>query len=292
MSLKQLLGKIPPAQFVSEHLHRLPFCMTGTATELCSLGSWDTLGQILIQPDVDLMVVREGQRSGVPDPKNLEEAQRLSSEGHTILVRNAQRHDPQLLQLAHGFAQDLHAPINIHFYVTPPGTHGFSWHYDSEDVFIVQTAGAKQYSLRKNTVNPWPLEETMPQDLRYERELMPLMQVQLKAGDWLYIPCGYWHKADAMEGDESAISLAIGATSRSALDAFDLLRRELTDSLLWRQRMPVTGAAGALSPEELDARHSEIFAQLADNLSEILRSEFFLQRYQEWAGEDLLESPD
>ncbi len=81
-----------------------------------------------------------------------------------------------------------------------PGTPGFSWHYDAEDVFIIQTAGEKEYSLRKNTVNPWPLEETLPADMQYERELMPLMRVLLRGGDLLYIPCGYWHKAEAKGG--------------------------------------------------------------------------------------------
>ncbi len=286
MTLKRLLGNIPPQRFVAEHLHRLPFCMAGTATDLCPLGSWEILGRILEQPDADVMVVRQGQRSDVAEPKNQADARSLSNDGHTILVRNAQRHDDALRQLADGFASDLHAPINIHLYATPAGTHGFSWHYDAEDVFIVQTAGTKQYSLRKNTVNPWPLDEFMPQDLRYERELMPLMKVDLHAGDWLYVPCGYWHKADAPPGDEAAVSLAIGAMSRCALDVFDLLRTELVDSLLWKQRLPITGDAAALQGAELSAQHAEIFSQLAADLSEILQSDFFLKRYQEWAERD------
>ena len=85
----------------------------------------------------------------------------------------------QLKKLAAGFEDDFHAPANIHIYATPAGKYGFSWHYDAEEVFIMQTSGRKEYSLRKNTVHPWPLVETIPQDMGYSREIMPLMHVLL-----------------------------------------------------------------------------------------------------------------
>ena len=44
---------------------------------------------------------------------------------------------------------------------------------------LCSASGRKTYSLRKNTVNPWPLEETLPADMKYEREIMPLMQCRL-----------------------------------------------------------------------------------------------------------------
>src|SRR5690606_35223977 len=146
---------------------------------------------------------------------------------------------------------------------TPGGRHGFGWHYDAEDVFILQTTGRKEYSLRKNTVNPWPLMETLPANMKYERELMPLMQCLLAAGDWLYIPHGYWHMGRA---DEDAISLAVGVLAPSGLDAFDALRTRLVPSMLWRQRLPVSGDAAALDEEALLAEYRARFAELADDL--------------------------
>src|SRR6185369_6012407 len=98
---------------------------------------------------------------------------RLFGEGWTIVIRSAEKHDAELARLAEGFRADFAAPVNVHVYCTPPERSGFSWHYDPEDVFIVQTHGAKEYQLRKNTVNPWPLLEQMPKDLKYEREVQP-----------------------------------------------------------------------------------------------------------------------
>ena len=137
----------------------------------------------------------------------------------------------------------------------------------------MQTSGQKEYSLRKNTVNPWPLIETIPQNMGYESEVMPLMRVLLSAGDWLYIPCGYWHKAEAHDSDAAAISLALGVMSPSAIDIYDYLRARLLDSLLWRQRLPVNGAASAVSSDELVSHYRELFEQLADDLAKTLRDE-------------------
>ena len=101
--------------------------------------------------------------------------------------------------VAAAFARDFAAEVNIHMYCTPGDQFGFGWHYDAEEVFIVQTTGRKLYSLRKNTVNPWPIEETLPADMRYEREITPLVRCELAAGDWLYVPSGYWHMGQSRE---------------------------------------------------------------------------------------------
>jgi 50S ribosomal protein L16 3-hydroxylase len=280
MALQTLLGSRSRQSFADEYLHRLPLALPQTAKEFCPLGTWETLQSILRHP-ADIMVVKQGKRYEGQDPQDLHELRALSADGYTILVRHAERHHEQLSQLAKSFQRDFCAPVDIHVYVTPAGTHGFSWHYDAEDVFIIQTAGTKTYSLRKNTVNPWPLVETTPDNMRFERELMPLMQVELHSGDWLYIPCGYWHKADAAGGEEAAISLAVGVMSPAAIDLLDFLRPRLLSSLLWRQRLPTAGEASSLTAEEWDARIREVSSMLADDLSSVLRDQYLAQRYRE-----------
>jgi ribosomal protein L16 Arg81 hydroxylase len=279
MNLQTLLGSIPKQRFVAEHFHRLPLALAGGAAPLIPLGSWDVLGTILACEGVDLLIVRDGQQYAGCDPTNLEAAQGLSREGYTIVVRHAERHHAALRDLAATFEEDFRAAVDVHLYVTPAGGRGFSWHYDAEDVFILQTSGRKEYSLRKNTVQPWPLVETIPDDLRYPAEIMPLMRVVLAAGDWLYIPCGYWHKADASVSEETAISLAIGVMSPTAIEVYDHLRTRLLDSLLWRQRLPIRGAASPHSSDELMSLHRDLFHQLAADLNGLLHDDEFLQSF-------------
>jgi ribosomal protein L16 Arg81 hydroxylase len=279
MDVQSVFGEMLVTKFVADYLHRLPLALSGSAQIACRLGTWQTLGEILSAPDVNVLVVRDGQPHNGALPTNAEAAQNRSAEGYTIVVRHAERHHIGLSQLAHAFASAFCGPVDIQMFATPTGTAGFSWHYDAEDVFILQTSGEKNYSLRKNTVNPWPLEETLPQDMCYEREIMPLMRVTLRPGDLLYIPCGYWHKADAADSTETAISLAVGVMSPTAMDVFDALRPRLLDSLLWRQRLPVTTFAARSSLDEMESAYATLFAQLGEELLKTLRDKQFIQKF-------------
>jgi ribosomal protein L16 Arg81 hydroxylase len=272
MNVESLLGNFGLTKFVAEYLHRLPLALPKAAAGTRELGSWSTLARLLENEDAAVLVVRDGQPQDLR-PADVDAARQLSAAGYTIVVRHAERHDAPLRELARSFERTFAGPVDVQFFVTPAGQRGFSWHYDPEDVFILQTAGSKQYGLRKNTVNPWPLTETLPEDMRYEREIMPLMSVSLAAGDMLYVPCGYWHKADASASTEAAISLAVGVMSRTAVDVFDSLRRRVVDSLLWRQRLPVAGDASPMTAEELEQVYRDLFAQLGADLMKLLRDE-------------------
>lgn len=267
MNLQTLLGDFPIQQFVADYYQRLPYSASRLALPLCELGTWNSLTAVLAQDAADVIICRRNEQFAGVVPRDEDAANRLVDEGYTLLVRHAERHDSRLAELAAAFARDFAAPVNIHMYCTPGGHYGFGWHYDAEEVFIVQTTGRKQYSLRKNTVNPWPIEETLPEDMKYEREIMPLVRCELAAGDWLYIPSGYWHMG---ESRETAISLAIGVQPAAAIDVFDFLRPKVLDSLLWRQRLPVVGAAAASSDEELRQQYAALFKQLGGELVKLL----------------------
>lgn len=263
-TLQQLLGDVPKTEFVRDFLHKQAFSRAGVPTALMSLGTWDSFSQIAVATGADLMVVRQGERYSGEQLTSLEQLQTLCGEGYTVLVRHAERHNQALQAVANDFARDFNAPVNVHMYATPGGEWGFPWHYDAEEVFIVQTAGRKEYSLRKNTVNPWPLEETLPADMQYEREIMPLMRADLAAGDWLYIPGGWWHKA-ATKSEEVALSLAIGVMPRTALDVLDFLREKLRDSMLWRQRLPLLDGNDDKAEDDMPG-FQEIFEMLSADL--------------------------
>jgi ribosomal protein L16 Arg81 hydroxylase len=281
ISVQKLFGDVAAASFVAEYWHRLPWARSGAARRICALGSWETLGEILRDADANVLVVHDGEQCAGVRPTRLEAAQALSGEGKTILVRHAERHHPGLGELARAFEQSFCGPVDVQMFVTPAGQAGFSWHYDAEDVFILQTAGQKEYGLRKNTVNPWPVEETLPADMQYGREIMPLVRVTLKAGDLLYIPCGYWHKADATASAEAAISLAVGVMSPAAIGVLDFLRPRLLESMLWRQRLPVAGNASPMSGEELMAAYRELFGKLGEDLVKRLKDPLLLKDFVE-----------
>ena len=276
MVIERLFKPESRAHFMREHFLKLPYSMPHGADAFRELGSWDVIESLFRHPEPDVLIVKQGRRwegSSVPP---FAEAQRLFRDGHTLLVRHAEKLDPRFAELAAGFERDFAGPVDVHIYCTPASEFGFGWHYDAEDVFILQTDGSKEYLLRKNTVNPWPLAETLPRDMQYGREIMPLMNCLLAAGDWLYLPNGYWHMANAKE---DSISIAVGVMTPSALDAFDFLRTRLLDDLRWRQRLPCPGDAAAMGADELVERYRELFTDLGEDLARAFRDESLIRAF-------------
>jgi 50S ribosomal protein L16 3-hydroxylase len=112
-----------------------------------------------------------------------------------------------LRQLSASFGRSLPGDQRIIVFATPANSHGFGWHYDVEDVFVLQTAGDKEYLMRSNTVSP-PLVRGAPLHFeQYERESSPMLSCRMLAGDMLYIPRGYWHVGYARE---HSLSISIG----------------------------------------------------------------------------------
>jgi ribosomal protein L16 Arg81 hydroxylase len=277
--LRTLFNELPAATFVERYFHQLPVAVPHGAEHLKELGTLEVLDTIAAHPDANVQRSRRGEWWPGGERPGPDDLRRSLAEGWTIFVRHAERLHPPLAELARSFQCAFEAPIDVHFFCTPAETEGFGWHYDVEDVFIVQTHGSKLYRLRKNTVNPWPLVETTPDDLSYEAERSIGMECRLNAGDWLYIPPGYWHAAKA---GELSISLSIGVMSATAIDLLEVLRPLLVESLRWRQRLPLTSELGALSPAEARDRLQSVFRGLGHDLAKQLDSATFLELYLKW----------
>lgn len=275
--IEQILAGLTPKQFLDQYHTRLPYTKAGAAAGFTSFPGWPAVESILAKADVDGFLAKEGVMWEGGRLPPFPEVKSLFGGGHTLVIRNAEKHDAELARIADGFHRDFEAEVNVHVYCTPPQRSGFGWHYDPEDVFILQTHGAKEYQLRKNTVNPWPLLAQMPKDLRYELESMPAWSCVLHPGDWLYIPTGWWHSARGVEGD--SITLAVGLMTPSAMELLDFLKRELLGSIAWRQRLPVLGAANPASPEELVQMHQSILKDLGRDLARLLSDEAVAKRF-------------
>jgi len=275
--IDEIFASLPLQEFIDEFLHRLPIALPNVAGSICPWGNWETLASLVQADDADVMLARSNQQYAGKIPTDLKGMRALSQEGYTILVRHAERHHEGIARVAEQFAHVFQGASNAHIYATPPNQHGFSWHYDAEDVFIFQLAGKKEYQLRKNTVNPWSVEETLPADMQYEREMMPLMQVMLHPGDMLYIPCGYWHRGIAVNSEMTAISLALGVMSRTAIDVWDLVRPHLLNSLRWRQRLPIVANADD-NGSSSEVAYEELLKELAADLTSLMTSKEFRQQ--------------
>src|SRR5690606_27098688 len=128
--------------------------------------------------------------------------------------------------LAQDFAKYFQTDVDIQLYCTPEGHNAFGWHYDVEEVFIIQAKGSKLYTIRPNTIHPNPLVQSIPKNLNYEKETTELeIKVLLQEGDFLYIPSGWWHIAQTQS---ESMHISIGLMPRSAIDIIEHLPKYLS----------------------------------------------------------------
>jgi 50S ribosomal protein L16 3-hydroxylase len=259
----QWLRSLSRAEFLTDvYLHK-PYSVAQGANHCTGLLTWEILWNVMSRCEAsDLLVVRDAQLWTGPDPRTREDGQKFMKTGHSLVLRHAERHDEGFASLASDFSTDFSAPVAIQLYATPRGHSSFGWHYDAEEVFILQTAGIKRYLLRENTVRPHPLLNAIPANQHFEREVSSRLRCDLMPGDWLYVPSGMWHVARA---EENSLSISIGVAASTAMDLYDELRPIFATSPAWRQRLSPVGASMTL----LDGLREEAARIWAD--SQIVR---------------------
>jgi lysine-specific demethylase/histidyl-hydroxylase NO66 len=145
----------------------------------------------------------------------------LFADGSTIVLQALHRTWPAVVDFAVGLTDELGHPVQANAYITPPSSQGFSAHYDVHDVFVLQLAGRKHWSVHA-PVHPAPLR-TQPWSAHADavaaraRDDTPVIDAVLEPGDLMYLPRGWLHSATAL-GDVSAhLTTGIHVVTRFAL---------------------------------------------------------------------------
>lgn len=208
--LRAWLGALSLDAFRRAHLGRAPFAAPDVARADAARCDWRIVDELLASEHADTLVVRRGELLEANAPRSLLQLQALFARGAGLAVRRADRACARVAELAQDLAEDVAGALRVIVFATPRESSGFGWHFDEEEVFILQTAGAKSYYFRANTVSRRPLCAEPAAFRDYPRETSPLLVARLHPGDWLYLPSGYWHCAYA---HEESLSVSIGVLS-------------------------------------------------------------------------------
>ncbi len=133
------------------------------------------------------------------------------ADGSTLVLQALHRTWPPLVEFGSRLAGELGHPVQINAYVTPPESQGFAPHYDVHDVFVLQVAGRKRWTIHLPVVDapldnqPW---EQFREQVRARADEPPLIDTVLEPGDALYLPRGTVHAAVAQ--GETSIHLTVG----------------------------------------------------------------------------------
>ncbi len=145
---------------------------------------------------------------------------RLFADGSTMVLQALHRVWPPIIDFCLDLAAGLGHPVQANAYITPPQNQGFSNHYDVHDVFVLQIAGEKEWTIHA-PVHPAPLRDQPWTDRRAAVERRagepPLIQTVLRPGDCLYLPRGFLHAARACGGVSSHLTLGIHTWTRNTL---------------------------------------------------------------------------
>lgn len=212
MNMAEWLSSLVVHTLEVDHYTRDAYAL-GRLPSVFSL-SWDALERMLAS-DVDLLVVRDGRILNEPTPRTLADVEVLRRGGAGFVIRRAEVHDVAIAELCEELRERLNAAVTVQVFATARATYGFGWHYDAEDVFILQCQGHKEYRLRKNTVDPLA-SAPLPRNLHFERERTPVQRCMLAPEQLLHVPRGMWHMAWCLE---DALSLSIGITQPSLSSA-------------------------------------------------------------------------
>jgi lysine-specific demethylase/histidyl-hydroxylase NO66 len=258
------------AQWTRAPLHR-PGADPGLFADLLSLDDVDTILATTSPRQPTFRLVRDGRPldagrytrtvrlggravPGVADPGRLFEEFR---QGATVVLQGLQRTWSPLATFCRQLELELTHPVQANAYVTPPGAQGLAVHYDTHDVFVLQLAGHKEWAVYEPLLDdplpsqPWSTDRGTPDEA--------VLEVDLRAGDVLYLPRGWLHAARAQ--DDVSAHLTLGVHIQTWYDVIRQALTALADEAWARQALP-TGFAS--DPEGLAAELEERFGAAAD----------------------------
>jgi ribosomal protein L16 Arg81 hydroxylase len=199
---------------------------------------------------------------------NIERVRQLHAEGATIILQMTRSSIPRLARFANNLQAELEFNIEATVYLTPRNSQGFTTHYDTHGVFVLQVEGKKRWRLYDFMCDLPTLTQTFdtceagPSPIRRE--------VVLEAGDFLYVPRGLAHDAIA-ENEGSSLHVSVGLFPPLWLDLFGDLLDEMKGELRFRRSPPNQLSIGM--GDELGAMQGEL-----GSLLQLLRERFDAKR--------------
>jgi lysine-specific demethylase/histidyl-hydroxylase NO66 len=224
-----------PDVFAAEHWGRAPLLTRNGAgfRDLLDLDGIDDLlsrrglrtpfirmakaGQVL---DSSSFTAPGGVGAEIGDQVRDDKVAALFGEGATVVLQALHRTWPPVIDFCTRLAAELGHPVQANSYVTPPSSRGFSAHYDVHDVFVLQLAGRKHWTIHAPVLAD-PLRDQgwgqRSAAVAAAAEKPAVIDAVLEPGDALYLPRGWLHAATALGEVSAHLTVGIHVVTRFAL---------------------------------------------------------------------------
>lgn len=176
----------------------------------------------------------------VGDQVSSEKVLREFADGSTIVLQGLHRTWEPLAAFTRALVADLGHPCQVNAYITPASSRGFDPHYDVHDVFVIQIAGEKHWTIHE-PVHQDPLRDQPWTDHREavaaRATESPAIDATFRPGDVLYLPRGWIHSATALGG--VSIHLTIGVAAYTRHDVVAQVVARAADEAALRSSLPL-----------------------------------------------------
>ncbi len=148
----------------------------------------------------------------------------------TVVIQHVHRVSPQVAELARSLGTLLSpATVQCNGYLTPPNAVGVPPHVDQHHTLLLQLSGVKHWQIWKHADpdRSAPMITTTQSEInRISSETPPVLEVDVVAGDVLFIPRGFVHAAKTSIAH--SLHLTFGISDPTAHIAADLFLRDRT----------------------------------------------------------------
>jgi ribosomal protein L16 Arg81 hydroxylase len=177
--------------------------------------------------------------------------------GASLIFRHLERHFPALEALCRDIGTRT-SETSLADAIVTTGTGGaLPFHYDVEDMFVVQLEGSKRWKVHdERIVHPVEGCPAMP-----EPRGAPILDVVMHPGDSLFLPAGYTHHCE--NGPDLSLHLVICFVPTTGYYAVKSLLSRLEQENLFRTPLSRVRDAAQRSALELDIKRrlSELMGQ-------------------------------
>jgi ribosomal protein L16 Arg81 hydroxylase len=224
-SFADLIAPIPPQQFFAQHWETAPLHVRRNDKHfydhLLTNGDVETLitSGGLRFPAIQLARdgaffaaesftrnIRSGEDvfAGVPDIARIKTAYRA---GATISLPGVHRSWKPLAGLVLAVEEEFDHATHANIYITPASAKGFTPHYDTHEVFVLQIAGQKRWAVAQPPISlPHRTQPCPPAGC----PLTPrVLEAELQPGDLLYLPRGFVHTTSTLETFSVHVTLGV-----------------------------------------------------------------------------------
>lgn len=278
MTLKELLHPISPVEFFKDYWGQKAVVINGSNDKFSNLFSWSKLNDLLnysgnsypylrivdhktpIHEDLllDKKVLSEKLVRKI-DPKKVVD---YCKKGATLVFDKSELFDKEIKCLVQDLIFEIGEKVQANLYCSWTDHQGFDLHYDTHEVILLQVEGCKKWKVYSD-IRKFPIKYQIEDSIKPTADEVPCLDIELKAGEVLYIPRGHYHAGIA--GKDPSIHITLGVNCRTGITFSKFLTDYLTENVLWRKNAPLL-FAGKLNHDAIKKNATEWIVELSKNL--------------------------